>query len=154
MPFTRSPSRLEASGWSDVRMKPYSSDSLAARRRRRRRADLRRRIVSVAVLVIILTLGVVAITSGKGGTPGGDAAPVTVFVKRSRAFPRAESNAARLPYVAVAGKRKREVALTFDDGPGPYTAEVVRTLKRMHAPATLFQVGGTEHYFIAAEQVI
>ena len=58
---------------------------------------------------------------------------------------------ARLPYVAVAGKRKREVALTFDDGPGPYTAEVVRTLRRLHAPGTFFQIGVTEHFFTDAE---
>jgi len=60
---------------------------------------------------------------------------------------------ARLPYVAVGGRRHREVALTFDDGPGPYTAEVVRTLRRLHAPATFFQLGVTEHYFTDAEEL-
>src|SRR3954471_9525460 len=136
-------------------MKPYSQDSLVARRRRhRRRAHLRRRVASVAALAIILTLGVVAITSGKGGTPDRAPVPVAFFAKPPRVFPHAQRNhTARLPYVAIAGKRKREVALTFDDGPGPYTAEVVRTLKRLNAPGTFFQVGGTEHYFTAAEAV-
>jgi peptidoglycan/xylan/chitin deacetylase (PgdA/CDA1 family) len=134
-------------------MEPYSQDSLVARRRRRRRVHLRRRIASVAALAIILTLGVVAITSGNGGAPDDDVAPVAFFAKRPRVFPRAQRSSARLPYVAIAGKRKREIALTFDDGPGPYTAEVVRTLKRLHAPATFFQVGGTEHYFTDAEEL-
>jgi peptidoglycan/xylan/chitin deacetylase (PgdA/CDA1 family) len=33
------------------------------------------------------------------------------------------------------------VALTFDDGPSAYTADIVRTLKRKGATATFFQVG-------------
>jgi peptidoglycan/xylan/chitin deacetylase (PgdA/CDA1 family) len=45
------------------------------------------------------------------------------------------------PYVAFGGRGKRQVALTFDDGPGPYTWQVVRVLRRMHVPATFFQVG-------------
>lgn len=36
---------------------------------------------------------------------------------------------------------KREVALTFDDGPGPYTAPILRILRRHDAPATFFNVG-------------
>jgi peptidoglycan/xylan/chitin deacetylase (PgdA/CDA1 family) len=131
-------------------MEPYSRDSLLARRRRRRRARLCRRIVSAAVAVTILTLAVTAITSGTGGTP--DRAPVAFFAKRPPIFPSAQRATAGLPYVAIAGKRKREVALTFDDGPGPYTAEVIRTLKRLHTPGTFFQVGRTEHYFTDAEE--
>lgn len=38
------------------------------------------------------------------------------------------------------GKRKC-VALTFDDGPGPYTAELVATLQQSKVPATFFLVG-------------
>ncbi len=37
--------------------------------------------------------------------------------------------------------RDREVALTFDDGPGPYTAEIIDTLVRLRTPATFFPVG-------------
>ena len=35
----------------------------------------------------------------------------------------------------------RAVALTFDDGPSPYTAQVLAVLQRMHARATFFVVG-------------
>ena len=39
------------------------------------------------------------------------------------------------------GPRHREVALTFDDGPGPYTRLVVRKLREHHMAATFFIVG-------------
>jgi peptidoglycan-N-acetylglucosamine deacetylase len=44
-------------------------------------------------------------------------------------------------YVRVGSARKREVALTFDDGPGPYTPQILRVLARAHAPATFFVIG-------------
>jgi peptidoglycan/xylan/chitin deacetylase (PgdA/CDA1 family) len=53
------------------------------------------------------------------------------------------------PYVRVAGSQHREVALTFDDGPGPYTTQVVSVLEREHAPGTFFEVGVEERYFHA-----
>jgi len=37
--------------------------------------------------------------------------------------------------------RGNELALTFDDGPGPYTAKVLAILRRFHAQATFFLVG-------------
>jgi peptidoglycan/xylan/chitin deacetylase (PgdA/CDA1 family) len=43
--------------------------------------------------------------------------------------------------VYCGGGTKREVALTFDDGPGPYTLRMIRILRRDHARATFFLVG-------------
>jgi peptidoglycan/xylan/chitin deacetylase (PgdA/CDA1 family) len=40
-----------------------------------------------------------------------------------------------------AGKRGRDVAFTFDDGPGPYTRLVLKKLRRAHERATFFDVG-------------
>jgi peptidoglycan-N-acetylglucosamine deacetylase len=54
------------------------------------------------------------------------------------------------PYVRIAGSQHREVALTFDDGPGPYTPAVLAVLTREHVPATFFEVGVGERYFHAA----
>ena len=54
------------------------------------------------------------------------------------------------PYVRVAGSQHREVALTFDDGPGPYTPQILSVLEREHAPATFFEVGVLERYFHAS----
>ncbi|MGD0881331.1 MAG: polysaccharide deacetylase family protein [Acidimicrobiales bacterium] len=36
---------------------------------------------------------------------------------------------------------KRVIALTFDDGPGPYTAQVLSVLEQDHVPATFFEIG-------------
>jgi peptidoglycan/xylan/chitin deacetylase (PgdA/CDA1 family) len=43
--------------------------------------------------------------------------------------------------VYCAGTRGRGFALTFDDGPSPYTLRLVRVLRREHARATFFEVG-------------
>lgn len=48
------------------------------------------------------------------------------------------------------GGRHRWVALTFDDGPGPYTPKLLRELERLRVPATFFQVGRMLQQFPAA----
>jgi peptidoglycan/xylan/chitin deacetylase (PgdA/CDA1 family) len=35
----------------------------------------------------------------------------------------------------------REVAITFDDGPGPRTHAIITLLRQAHAPATFFEIG-------------
>ena len=35
----------------------------------------------------------------------------------------------------------RDIALTFDDGPGPYTPQVLSVLEEYHVPATFFEIG-------------
>jgi len=54
------------------------------------------------------------------------------------------------PYVWEAGRQHREIALTFDDGPGPYTPRVLKVLERMNTPATFFEVGTLERFFGAS----
>jgi len=44
-------------------------------------------------------------------------------------------------YIAQGVPRVRAVALTFDDGPGPYTAPILATLERLHVKATFFEIG-------------
>jgi peptidoglycan/xylan/chitin deacetylase (PgdA/CDA1 family) len=58
------------------------------------------------------------------------------------------------PFVRAAGSQHKEVALTFDDGPGPYTRDILRILEREHVPATFFEVGVEERYFHAATAAI
>jgi peptidoglycan-N-acetylglucosamine deacetylase len=43
--------------------------------------------------------------------------------------------------VYCAGTHGKSFALTFDDGPSPYTDQLVRVLRRAHARATFFDVG-------------
>jgi peptidoglycan/xylan/chitin deacetylase (PgdA/CDA1 family) len=45
------------------------------------------------------------------------------------------------PFFAHGTPRGRAIALTFDDGPGPYTQRIVRILVRMRVNATFFVVG-------------
>lgn len=51
------------------------------------------------------------------------------------------------PAVVSGGPSGNEVALTFDDGPGPYTTQLVSTLNRLGVHATFFAVGKEERYF-------
>ena len=53
-------------------------------------------------------------------------------------------------FIARGGGRRREIALTFDDGPGPYTPGVLIALNRLHVKATFFVVGYQEHAFRTA----
>jgi peptidoglycan/xylan/chitin deacetylase (PgdA/CDA1 family) len=49
--------------------------------------------------------------------------------------------------VYCGGKVGHNVALTFDDGPSPYTPQLVRTLLRLHVRATFFDVGSRTAYW-------
>jgi peptidoglycan/xylan/chitin deacetylase (PgdA/CDA1 family) len=53
------------------------------------------------------------------------------------------------PVIAEGGSAGHEVALTFDDGPGPYTAKLVTVLNKLGAHATFFAIGENERYFEA-----
>jgi peptidoglycan/xylan/chitin deacetylase (PgdA/CDA1 family) len=49
--------------------------------------------------------------------------------------------------VYCAFPRGRNFALTFDDGPGPYTVALARVLRRNHARATFFVIGSRVDVF-------
>lgn len=72
---------------------------------------------------------------------------VTLAVREAQAIERTRR---RVPIVRMAGAQHREIALTFDDGPGPYTPLILRILKRTHTPATFFEVGEELRYFSAS----
>jgi peptidoglycan-N-acetylglucosamine deacetylase len=134
---------------------------LAPHHRRRRAAALG----LVAAVALIAGVAVGAGASG-GAAPRKVAAAPGTYLGRVRTLAgsgprsfavaeRAAENAAinrtlaYTPFVKIAGSQHREVALTFDDGPGPYTPDIVRVLQRLHAPATFFEVGVEETYFHA-----
>jgi peptidoglycan-N-acetylglucosamine deacetylase len=54
---------------------------------------------------------------------------------------------ARRAIVSCGGGRGDAVALTFDDGPGPYTARILDLLRRNGAHATFFLVGNRLAYW-------
>jgi peptidoglycan-N-acetylglucosamine deacetylase len=51
------------------------------------------------------------------------------------------------PAITHGGDSGNEVALTFDDGPGPYTERLVGVLNSLHVDATFFAIGEEERYF-------
>ncbi len=124
-----------------------------------------RRWVAAGVLLVVVAAGVALATAAGGGAhrragaatgaPSGGArttaatAPARHAARRPsparRLLAREQRAVARVlaytPYVARGSRRRREIALTFDDGPGPYTPRVLRVLERLHVPATFFVVG-------------
>ena len=53
----------------------------------------------------------------------------------------------RQPFISAGGRQRREIALTFDDGPGPYTPRLLDQLQRLHVPATFFEIGFMFQWF-------
>ncbi len=103
---------------------------------------------------------VVALAIGGGGSASG---PTKLRTRQSHlqaggaeepagASPQLPASAS---YVSVGGGHRREIALTFDDGPGPYTTRVLRVLHRLHAPATFFWIGRSvaQYRSVAAAEV-
>jgi peptidoglycan/xylan/chitin deacetylase (PgdA/CDA1 family) len=64
-----------------------------------------------------------------------------------------DSVLAYTPAVVSGGSKGNELALTFDDGPGPYTQQLVATLNRLHVHATFFAIGEEERYFSAGSSL-
>jgi peptidoglycan/xylan/chitin deacetylase (PgdA/CDA1 family) len=83
--------------------------------------------------------------NGPGSFAGHESAAENAAINRTLAY---------TPYVRIAGSQHREVALTFDDGPGPYTPEILSILQRENVPATFFEVGILERYFHASTRAI
>ena len=52
-----------------------------------------------------------------------------------------DATLARGAFLLEGGRVRRDVALTFDDGPSPWTPLVARTLVRLRAPGTFFEIG-------------
>lgn len=123
-------------------------------RYRRRRASL---LGAVAFLALLLGV-VVGAGSGGAGTPAqANATEVGWFghlaqlsgagegsfsleqrAQESAAIDRA---LARTPFVRMGGRETRQIALTFDDGPGVDTDELLNVLERLQVPATFFMLG-------------
>jgi peptidoglycan-N-acetylglucosamine deacetylase len=120
----------------------------------------RQRAAAVLALpVITLAALVVGIDAGEGSQPAEPApaartttaprapAPRPVQRREEQAIDRA---IATVPYLVHGGEGRRDVALTFDDGPGPYTPRLLQLLRAEHAPATFFWVGKSVRDFRAA----
>jgi peptidoglycan-N-acetylglucosamine deacetylase len=124
------------------------------RRRELARRHRRRRISAVAVVAVVAAVAAVLATGGGKLHPATNArthaphrppgpSPDELAVNRVLAY---------TPFVTRGGGTVREIALTFDDGPGPYSERFVSELKRLHVPATFFTVGFLGRWFGSATQ--
>jgi peptidoglycan/xylan/chitin deacetylase (PgdA/CDA1 family) len=119
----------------------------------------RRRVGAAGLAIVLLALLIAALGSHKSSGDTRVAAskrhltvPARSPVERAAAALKAEENAvnsvlAYTPAITSGGARGNELALTFDDGPGPYTQQLVATLDRLHVRATFFAIGDQERYF-------
>src|SRR3954454_18099654 len=119
---------------------------MPSREERREAAEARRRQIrrqkaalavggGLALIVVLVVLGV-----GGGGQGPHSVSPAKLSPSEEEAAA-VDSVLAYTGYLEHGSARRREVALTFDDGPGPYTRRVVKVLERLDAPATFFPVG-------------
>ena len=138
---------------------PRRTVSQADHHRRRRRAAL-----AAVGAVLLLFIVVVAGSAGSSGTwnptalrDGAitelprlrleeQAQRASVALARQKKARTLENGAiartlAQGPMIRTAGDQTRSVALTFDDGPSPYTQRILDTLQRYGAKATFFTLG-------------
>ena len=153
----------------DPPLTPYSPSALQARRAAARRRRVRRRAVAAAAIVLLIAPAIAVLltrVSGRGATaragrrleasvhpePSGRPSPATARANAARELLVHENEAIdrllrRQPFIAAGGTERREIALTFDDGPGPYTPRLLDELERVHVPATFFEIGFMFQWF-------
>lgn len=125
-----------------------------------RQVQIRRRRWSAAL--ILLALIAVAVTvllgshHGRAASPSSARSGVRPAIRRPLSDPENDQKAAinsvlaYTPFVKEGGTHSHDIALTFDDGPGPYTPAVLSVLEQNHVHATFFVVGKMLRYFGAS----
>jgi peptidoglycan/xylan/chitin deacetylase (PgdA/CDA1 family) len=104
--------------------------------------------VVVLLVALVLALGGshhraaphAAARGGKGSPPP----PANTAAAEHQAV---AATLAYTPFVKEGTRAVRDIALTFDDGPGPYTPALLSVLEREHVRATFFAIGKMERYF-------
>jgi peptidoglycan/xylan/chitin deacetylase (PgdA/CDA1 family) len=136
-------------------MPPDREGRLESRARRPRRDRVRRRRRALLLAAAVLAAGLIALALAVGGSgsprpraprhsASGSPRPVSGAPGRTATpEPSAEVRAliALGRPIYCAPPRGNEVALTFDDGPGPYTRLMLAKLRKHDARATFFVVG-------------
>jgi peptidoglycan/xylan/chitin deacetylase (PgdA/CDA1 family) len=134
-------------------LKPLRPSTDARYRRRRLGAAL---VVALLAIVVVVALaashgsGAPSSAGANGHRPVAAAPSQHVLDTRQRDEKAVSSVLAYTPFIRSGAGGKREIALTFDDGPGPYTPQVLDVLERERVPATFFVVGVELRYFSAS----
>ncbi len=119
----------------------------------------RRRAVAVGLGLLAVVLLAVILLSGSHHSHAATASNTRLAHLKRRPTPITPENGhdaavnsvlAYTPFIREGGGRAREIALTFDDGPGPYTPAVLSVLERLHVHATFFAIGRMLEYFGAS----
>ena len=138
----------------------HDPDDLKARRDESRSRTLRIRLAAAAALVLAIAGVGIALATGGGRSEGNRVTAAGTGETSSRSARPARSDwttpistpaqeaaaVERLvkvgkPVYCGGGRKGRYVALTFDDGPGPYTHFAVKKLRQWKARSTFFLVG-------------
>ncbi len=128
-----------------------------SRTARREALVRRRRALALAGLLALLVVVVAAASAGSGHKAGHPKGTETVHaVHRAPTDPEKDEAAAvrsvlaYTPFVKEGSGTAKEVALTFDDGPGPFTPQVLSVLEHYRVRATFFVIGKMLQYFGAS----
>ncbi|HUB36090.1 MAG TPA: polysaccharide deacetylase family protein [Solirubrobacteraceae bacterium] len=131
----------------------------------RRQIFWRRRMVAIVVALALLALLIAAVSSHSSPkrSSGASAAQARARAHRAVSLRPAAAHQAEeraidhvlsyTPAITAGGSTGKELALTFDDGPGPYTVQLVSELNRLHVHATFFAIGEEEQYFSPGTQL-
>ena len=96
-------------------------------------------LLLAAVIVLLVLLGhAIFRAAGTGPADSTSAAPAQVAPPPAKPCPQPAPGVLR---TMPGGGDQRTVALTFDDGPGPLTDDILAVLARENVPATFFVVG-------------
>ena len=118
--------------------------------RRRRAVAL---VAALAVIAVIVAVASAGSHHGSGTEHG--KAPLRAVSRPPTDPEQDEMKAVRsvlayTPFVREGSGTAKEVALTFDDGPGPFTPQVLSVLEHNHVRATFFVIGRMLRYFGAS----
>jgi len=123
-----------------------------------RAVQVRRRRLAAGALLLA---GVVVAIAAASGSPHGHAAagdghrgpiahPSAPGALERNGLAAVRSVLAYTSFVREGGTKGRDIALTFDDGPGPYTPALLSVLERYRVRATFFAIGRMLRYFGAS----